>query len=165
MPKAQKDVPPEAQVQVISKQLLQKFPSNYIQHYILGKHVKSSTDFYITSTINNRIRGLTCKSFYAPQAFLIYIVKQMSDCVVLDSTVTLLHWTCFSLGKTPEETMSGVRCLSLEETVPTFVIIKPNPVMLSGFFARNFLLPMKQEMILQNCQHKEKQQSLTTVRP
>lgn len=51
----------------------------------------------------NRRRGLTCKSFYAPQAFFIYIVKEMSDCIVLESTVTLLCWTHFSLGETPEE--------------------------------------------------------------
>lgn len=114
--------------------------------------------FYITSTISKRT-GLTCKSFYALQAFFIYVVKEMSGCVVLDSTVTLLCWTCFSLGKTPEE--NNVRSkMSLEETVSAFAIIKPNPIMLSGFFARNSL-PVKQEKTLQNCQHKEKRQSLT----
>lgn len=62
---------------------------------------KTAQIFYITSTINKRT-GLTCKSFYAPQVFFVYIVKQMSGCVVLDSPVPLLCWTCFSLAKMEE---------------------------------------------------------------
>lgn len=87
---------------------------------------KTARIFDITSMINKRT-DLTCKSFYAPQAFFIYIVKQMSGCIVLDSSVTLLWWTCFSLGKTPEENnvrskMSNLRgdsaCLCNNQTKP-----------------------------------------------
>lgn len=127
---------------------------NYMQCYVLGKHIKPTQILHVTSTINKRT-GLTCKSFCVLQAFFIYVMKQMSGCTVPDSTVTLLYSICFSLGETPEWNNNRRKMFS-EQTAAAFVIMKTKSTILSGSYVRNCCPTKQEKVLLKICQHEER---------